>query len=257
MNIFGYNVNLTNSQFKFIILIIIVFVIISFLISVVFAICSYFIFKYLKMSLEENNVFFYNYNKKTQKMLHLYGNCKVTKLYLVRQPFGKLVSFLLNIFTFYKYDKLINENQDNLPYHTFMIIEIKLPNNMKKLLLLEKNNCIQLSENFFVNYLQDMKIIKIKNKKYTLNYILNTTKDRIGDKKFFNWHIFKNNCQKFMKEILITINKYNNSNKEYILRDKIFKIIYFTDFTVHFANSFFMIYNIFFKYIYDNNIFSL
>ena len=102
------------------------------------------------MSIDNNNILFYQYNKKSQKILDAYGDYKITKIYLVRQPFSKIVTFLLNILTLYNYEKLINESHDNFPYHSLLIFEIKLPNNMRKLLLLEKHNYINICENFFV-----------------------------------------------------------------------------------------------------------
>ena len=81
---------------------------------------------------------FYQYNKKSKKILDLYGNYALTKIYLIRQPFSKFITFLLNLFTLYQYEKLINESRENFPYHCLLVFEITLNNGMKKLLLLEK-----------------------------------------------------------------------------------------------------------------------
>jgi len=135
-----------------------------------------------------------------------------------------------------------------------LVFEIVLPNGMKKLLLLEKNNCINISENFFVNNSQEIKELHIKNKNLTINNILNTTQERLGNEKYFNWHLYKNNCQEFTKEILKTIGKYNKKNKNFIFRDKLFKLIIPSEFTLHIGNCLCVFYNIFEKYIYDSNI---
>jgi hypothetical protein len=156
--------------------------------------------------------------------------------------------------------------------------EIKMPNNIKKYIFLEKNNCININENYNINENQDIKGINlcvkkekqsdeaveietevkietetcsnIKNKKkITLNNILKQTRERIGDEKFFNWHIYKNNCQLFTKEILITINKFNKQNKEYIFQDKLLKNMFFPEITIHIFNCFINSYNIIQKYI--------
>jgi len=215
MNLFGYNINTTNiPYFRFIILFIIIFLIVSF---ILFVLLSYFVLKFFKMALDDNNILFYQYSKKSQKLLDLYGDFNIKKIYLVRQPISTFITFLLNVVTFYKYNKLITESQDNFPYHCSIIFEIELPNKMKKLLLLEKNNSINICENFFIHNFQHFKTIPFKNKKYTINSILKNTQKRVGNENFFNWHVYKNNCQEFIKEILITINKYSSSNKKYIL----------------------------------------
>ena len=233
-----------------------IFLILFFLVSMLsFIIISYFVLKFLKLSMDNNNILFYQYNKKSRKILDLYGNCKLTNMYLIRQPFSKFITFLLNIFTLYNYEKLINESQDNFPYHSLIVFEIKLKNGLKKMLLLEKNNCINISENFFINNCQEIKELKLK-KHYTINHILNKTQNRLGNEKYFNWHLYKNNCQEFSKEILKTIGKYNKINEEFIFRDKLFKIIIPSEFTLHIGNCLCVFYNIVEKYIYDSNIFN-
>jgi hypothetical protein len=267
MNEILYNINLneiTNNfslhYIKYISVFLLLFFIVSLLLFIIIVI-SYFILKFLKLGIDNNNILFYQYNKKSKKILDLYGNCKITNAYLIRQPLSKFVSLLLNIGTLYNYEKLINETQDNFPYHSLIIFEIKLENGMKKMLLLEKNNCINISDHFFINNNQEIKQLNIKNNHLTINSILNTTQSRLGNEKYFNWHIYKNNCREFTKEILKTMGKYNKINKDFIFRDKLFNIKLFnviipSDFTLHIVNCLCILYNIIEKYIYDNNIFN-
>lgn len=256
----NFNINLdeiTNNfslhYIKYIIGVLFLFLVVS---TLSFIVISYLILKFLKLSIDDNNILFYQYNKKSKKVLDLYGNCKITNIYLIRQPFSKTNTFILNILTLYNYEKLINESQDNFPYHCLIIFEVKFKNNMKKMLLLEKNNCINISDNFFINNTQEIKKLSIKNKHLTINSILNTTQERLGNEKYFNWHIYKNNCQRFTKEILKTIGKYNKINKNFIFRDKIMNMITPSEFTLHIGNCLCVICNIVEKYIYDNNMFN-
>jgi hypothetical protein len=220
-----------------------------------FIIISYFILKFLKLSIDDNNIFFYHYNKKSKKILDLYGDCKITNMYLIRHPLSKTMTFILNIFTLYNYEKLINESHDNFPYHCLMIFEVKLKNNMKKMLLIEKNNCINISDNFLINNTLEIKKLNIKHKNITINTILNATQARLGNKKYFNWHLYKNNCQNFTKEILKTIGKYNKINNTFIFRDKLINMFSHSEFTLHILNCLCVVGNIVEKYIYDNNFF--
>jgi hypothetical protein len=252
MKLFDYNINSSTIPYLNVIIIFtIIFIIVVF---IIFVLLSYFILKFFKMALDNNNILFYQYSKKCQKLLNLYGNYYIKKIYLVREPFSPLITFLLNIITLYNYNKLITDSQDNFPYHSSIIFEIELPNKMKKLLLLEKNNSINICENFLINNSQQIKTLplKIRNKKYTINSILNITQKRLGNKKFFNWHVYKNNCQEFIKEILITINKYSKTNKEYILCNNILKFLIPSEFTIHIINCSCVISNIFEKYIFDS-----
>lgn len=250
MILFGYNINtIDKSYLRIIILFTITFILISFLL---FVLVSFFVLKFFKMALDDNNILFYQFSKKCQKLLNLYGEYEIKKIYLVREPFSPLITFLLNVITFYKYNKLITKSQDNFPYHSSIIFEIELKNKMKKLLLLEKNNSINLRENFLINNSQQIKTLPLKNKKYTINSILNNTQKRLGNKKFFNWHVYKNNCQEFIKEILVTINKFSKYNKNYILSNNILKFLIPSEFTVHIINCSCVFNNILEKYFFDS-----
>ena len=235
---------------KFILLSLIIIFIIFTCGFIIFVVCSYLIFKMLKSTVDINSILFYDYNKKTKRILNAYGDNIITNIYLIRQPISVLITFVLNICTFYNYNKLITEMKHYIPYHTLIMFEIKQQNNMKKLLLLEKNNSITMNDNFNIHKFQEIKHIKIK-KKYTLNSILKTTQDRIGVNNFFNWNLCDNNCQKFTKEFLVTLNKYNKDTHDYIFSDKLISIIKPTEFALHTLNCICNVYNICEKYIYD------
>lgn len=243
--------NIISSK-PFIIVILVLIVIIVVLTIVV----SYFFVRFLKYSIDDSGIFFYRYNKKCQKILEEYGDCKINNVYLVRQPFGKFINFIFNILTLFKYSKYLSESVDNYPYHPALIFEITQNDNIK-FLLVEKNNCINICETFLINKIYDLKKVSFKKNKFTLNKILKTTQKRIGNNKFFNWNLSKNNCQEFTKEILITLNKNMEKYEDFIFSDKIIKK-YFTepsDFTLHIINCLFIIINFIEKYLLDNNIF--
>jgi hypothetical protein len=215
------------------------------------------VFKLLEISIDYNNIFFYEYNKKCQKILDKYGDCKINNVYLVNQPINKLTVLLFNLLTFFKYNNYFNNSPENYPYHPAFIFEIKYKKDIK-FLLLEKNNCINICESFLMNKSYDFKKIVTSKNKFTLNKILKKTQKRVGIHKFFNWNVYENNCQEFTKEILITLKKYNEKEqvlKDFIFRNKIKQFYSPSDLTVYTINCIFIIVNFFEKYIFDNNIF--
>jgi len=132
--------------------------------------------------------------------------------------------------------KYIETNESFFPFHTSIIIEVGLPNNNKKKIMIEKNNCIKLSLDFRIANNQDMRNISIRKKKYSLNTLLGQTQERIGSNVFFNWHISRNNCQNLVKEVLVTLNKFEK-NKKFILQSEIFNHLKFSSFSLHFINT--------------------
>lgn len=228
-------------------------------ICVLFVISSYYIIKLLNIDIYDFNVFFYDYNKNCKRILEKYGDCKISKIYLTRKPFSKSITFILNIISMYEYDKLMINKNNSFLRHNGIIFEVKLNNGQEKLLFLEKNNSINICENFFIQNKQELKRIIIKKNYYTINDILNSTQKKIGSEKYFNWHIYKNNCKIFIKELLKTIGKYNKSNKDFISHevniDTFVNTVIPSEFTQHMINSTINIFNIIEKYICDFDFF--
>ena len=246
--IMDYNI-ITSNQFIITVILLIIFGFIIFVIS------SFYILRFLQISFEYNNIFFYQYNKKCQKIINTYGNYKINRIYLIRQPLGKMTNFVFNILTLFNYNKYLLESPDNYPYHPALIFEIKKDDNIK-FLLVEKNNCINICESFLINKSYDFKCINMTKSKFTLKKVLNKTQKRIGNQKYFNWNLHKNNCQEFTKEILVTLNKYNEEYTNFIFSDKIIQKYYSpSDLSLYIVNCVFIIINFIEKYLLDNNIF--
>jgi hypothetical protein len=239
----------SNILFIFLLICILLFFIIS-------SIIYYLLIKILQIDIDFNNIFFYQYNKKCKLVLEKYGNYKIQQLYLVRQPFGNIVSLAFNILTCFQYNKYLQQSKNNYPYHPALIFQIKTSDNFTKFILLEKNNCINLCETFLINKnYQFLPIPLNKKNKLTIKQILNSTEKRIGIKSYFNWNICKNNCQEFTKQILLTLNVYNYKYKEFIFSDKIIQLYKPSEFTLHIINCLFIIMNFFEKYILNNDFF--
>lgn len=231
---------------------IIVFII-CFLISFfVFSIISYLVVRILRTSIE-NSFLFNAYNKKCQKILDKYGDWEINRLYLFRRPFSKTINIMLNFITLFEYNRKTRESDEYIPYHTGFIIELKNKKKVK-LLLLEKNHCINICENFIVCNNNEIEYT-INKCNMTLNNLLKITRKRLGDERYFNWNIFENNCNIFTKEILITLKKFTLEKEIFIKRDKIKEFLEPDDFISHIINSVFIIYKFIENYILDNNLF--
>tara|TARA_B110000977_G_scaffold192903_1_gene267094 strand:+ start:1757 stop:2344 length:588 start_codon:yes stop_codon:yes gene_type:complete len=172
-------------------------------------------------------------------MLEKYGEFSIKKIYLTRHPISTFMKTALNIVTLYKFDrelkKYVNKTKNDVffPYHTSIIVEINLAKGKSKFIIIEKNNCIKLSSNFEIRCDHEFIDLKVKKKKYTLKKLLETTRKRIGDNKFFNWEIYKNNCQIIIKEILITLKKFDKKNKEFMYQSGFADELKINDLSLH------------------------
>jgi hypothetical protein len=242
-----FNINFMSLYWKLFILIGLLFLIIGF---IAWVILSYYVLKWFKMNIDKDYIYFNKYNTGCEHILSNFGNYPIKRIYLIRQPITKGAKLLINIITLYKFEKEVkkyidaNNNQHFFPQHTSIIAEIELPNKLRKNILIEKNNCIKLSLNYYINEQQDIRRINIGKKKLTVNSILKKTQERIGNDKFFNWHICRNNCQILTKEILVTLDKFDEKNNNFVYQSDFAKKVNFSDFSLHIINSIVNMHNI-------------
>jgi hypothetical protein len=227
--------------------------------AVIFILIIFFIIiEIFKISLDRM-VFFYDYNKLSKKILKKYGDCEINKIYLIRRSLTNIYIFLMNIVTMFKYDEIVNQSQENLPYHVMMLIEVKLKNNEVKWLLLEKNNCITINDNFILTQgmeIEEIEMNKEEKEKIYLKSFLEETRNRIGNEKFFNWHMYENNCQEFIKELIITIGNYDEYYKKKIFTNKIFELLQPSKFIYNGFNCVHICYMFLEKYIFEMDLFN-
>lgn len=215
---------------------------------------SFFIIKWMRIGIDEHNVYFNEYSSACKRMLQKYGNYPIRRLYLVRQPITKMARIFMNLITLNHFDDAVTKYIDSkdrvfYPRHTFLIAEIKLPNNTRKSVLIEKNNCIKLAVDFHMREEQDVCRVQLDSKKHTIKSILERTRERIGNKEFFNWHICKNNCQMIIKEILITLNQFNAKRERFMYQADFANKLDFSDFSLHIINCIANTYNMIENYL--------
>jgi hypothetical protein len=235
---------------------ILIFVIFLFFIFILFfgACISFIMIKFLQITLDKMS-FFYDYNKLSKKVLKKYGDCEINKMYLIRSSLSKYF-FIMKLATMVQ--SIEHPSKDELPYHTMILIELKLENEKVKWVMLEKNNCITINDNFIIT--QGMKIEELKintlEKKLYLKSLLEETRTRMGNEKFFNWHMYENNCQEFTKELMVTIGIYDDYYKSQIFADKILDLVSPTGFVYCGFNLLHILHNFFEKYIFEIDIFN-
>jgi hypothetical protein len=239
------NINFSYWQLGIIFLILILF-----FCFIIFIIASYFIFKWVRFNISAHYFQINDFSKYQREILKKYGKCKIKKLYLVRNPIIQYLKTLINIITLYNFNKQIEHYKKKMnkhffyPNHTSVICEIETEKGIKKLILIEKTTSFKISTQFKVTHHQELKQVKI-DKNWTIEKILNMTKERMGDKKFFNWHVCENNCQIFVKEILNTLNLCSKKNQNFLMQDYFFsENIIYSDFVHHVINCSLNMYNI-------------
>ena len=99
MKLYGIDI-----PFRYINYIFSIFLVTSFLTLIVGIICSYYVFKWFKVNIDNYNFYLNDYNIDCSRILEKYGEFSIKKIYLVRQPISKFMKTSLNIVTLYKFD---------------------------------------------------------------------------------------------------------------------------------------------------------
>ena len=205
-------------------LILIIFVVIF--LFIVGSLLTFYIFKWLNKNID-TKLYFKSYKKKCKTVLEKYGDMKIKKIYLIKNPVSRFFLIIINLITFnllakyLKKYKLSLKDKNFLIMHTRLLVEIELKNKLRKIILIEKCNGIEVTSNFRIYENEDIMKIKFKNKnKLTINKLLNLTKSKMGEKKFYNWNLYENNCQKFIIKILESLNINNKTYKKFIYQKK-------------------------------------
>ena len=224
---FNYDVFFNNIQkliSKFYLFIIIIFLLFS-LVSIVFVIIIL-IFIYI-LFLKINKQKLNDYCEETKKMILRYGKSKIIKIFICRKSVNNKWLNRLDFLTLHKLNKIYNVNKIK---HTFLIFKLSNYGYLK----LEKDNQIRIS---FLSSLPDCetKEIAIKKKK-ALNKILERTQLEMGISNYFNYDVINNNCQIFVQEILKSLKKLTDKNKEFIYQDELYKIKY-NNYLIGFVNN--------------------
>jgi len=201
MNIINY---ILNNKLKIILYALGIFILCIFIFIVIFffiAWISYICIKYLKLKLfgQLDNIL--EYNTSSRHVLTAFGDCRIKRIYLIRAPIDTIIDVAFNILSCYHWNKF----KPPVTYHVFLLFEVEVSKGMTKYIVVEKINGIYIKSNYTIQ--SDYEFIPIKfnkRKAYTINSVLETTKQRIGLFNFYNWSV-NSHCQIFTYNILKVI----------------------------------------------------
>ena len=147
-----------------------------------------------------------SYTPSAQSVLNKYGNEIINNIVLHRNPLSKNITTLLSTWTGKELDKrLKNEPKDEL-FHVGIWITLT----SGKVIKVEKNANINLEVNPRKPKEEQSSQNVPKPKNLTLGELLENTRRKVGNQKFFSYSAKNNNCSMFIEMIL----KANNLNTE-------------------------------------------
>jgi hypothetical protein len=155
-----------------------------------------------------------NYNNQTRKSLEQYGNMPVKRLTIYRTPILKILDKVLNLVSFGKFGELKKKYGFDQLYHLALIADVGSKN-----LVIEKNEVINVSTSYNTSSKTEKQEIPLNGKELTVNEMFEIGRKNVGDKKWFLYDPFNNNCQYFIKYCLEAVNLYGTPEKDFLFQD--------------------------------------
>jgi len=163
-----------------------------------------------------NNILNFNqFSNISKKTLEDYGNMKIINMAVGKTPLHLILTSTLNLATVGELSRLAKqEGYDNL-YHTFLILDME--NNIK--IIVEKNEVINIAvfNPSSLSQKTELKNIGI-HQTIILNDLINNTQNRMKG-SFFTYDPFYNNCQNFVKNILLSNNLWTQEIDNFFYQD--------------------------------------
>lgn len=148
-------------------------------------------------------------------LLQTYGNLEITQILVGRSPINDMLHKVLNLFSFGKWESIKRHYAFDKLFHLFMIV--RFTNN--KMVLVEKNEVIKITPSFNISDDCEFDNVPLKSNKLTLNHLFITTIKKVGNKRFFLYSAFGDNCQRFLMDILESNDLLTDKLKAFIYQD--------------------------------------
>ena len=149
-----------------------------------------------------------DYPNFTKKMLVQYGNDPITKLTMYRKPIGEYINVVINAVSLGKWNELVKKAGYDKFFHLSLIAEVK-----GEKLNIEKTDVVSISKEVPEGDGTESQDVPLNGKSFTLNELMQKTRTNMGDKAFFEYDGFKNNCQVFVSNLLKSVGLYGATEK--------------------------------------------
>lgn len=153
-----------------------------------------------------------DYNNKTKEMLKQFGGDVITKATIYRKPVDKWIPQVLNAVSLGKWNQAVKKSGYDKFFHLSLIVVCKNePLNVEKLDVVSiKAKDVPSGDTV------ETQEVPLQNKSFTLFQMLEKARADVGDKAFFEYNSFENNCQSFVSYLLKGQGLYTEEAKAFV-----------------------------------------
>ena len=164
------------------------------------------------------------YTKSASKIIEEFGNYEITALQIYRTPLNKMIDFVVNAFTLGYWNNTMKQFGFDRFFHLALVATIKIKQGndfISRNIIIEKNEVINVSTSYRTQDNTETYNISLGTlpKRTTIRSLLDRTRKRMGDDRYFLYDAFSNNCQYFVKNILEANNVLTTSAEKFLFQD--------------------------------------
>lgn len=157
------------------------------------------------------------YNNVSSKTLKDYGNLPIQSLTIYRTPIQGFINTALNALSLGKWNELKTKYGFDELFHLALVANVGSKN-----IIIEKNEVVNISTEYKTSsdtQTYTIDISRVKGPSFTVYNLVENTRKRIGDNQFFSYDAFRNNCQNFLRHLLMTYNLYTYQVNKFVFQD--------------------------------------
>lgn len=154
-------------------------------------------------------------NNISTETLQKYGNEPIRSLTVIRAPLKEHWSQILNYISLGKFNELKKKYGYDKLFHLSLVAHVSEP------IIIEKNEVIHIAPLKTKQFDKGTEHYNIHlSHQMTLNEMIDKTRNLMGNDKFYDYDAFRgNNCQDFIRSILLANNLLSNEANKFIYQD--------------------------------------
>jgi hypothetical protein len=156
------------------------------------------------------------YDNKTTDMLRMVGDKTITKLQIYKAPLKEAFNTALDLISLGKWSKA----KKKFGFDTFFHLGLLATLDDGQTYIVEKLDRPSVSQDFNLSDAGvELLDVPLQGRSLTINKMLEDARKAVGDKKFFEYDSFRNNCQFFVRMLLDNQGLYTEKEKNFFFQD--------------------------------------
>jgi len=171
-----------------------------------------------KKSIDRTIPYRKQYTNKTKNNLDMFNKAQITKLTLVRKPVNSTLINVLNVLSFGLFKKMMKSHSFDKMFHLSLVATLPSGKN----LLIEKLAEINIDPDIEKELTELSEVLTMESyqaNSITLGNLMENTRKFMGDKNYYDYDAFNNNCQNFILSILKGNNLNSPKYEQFIYQD--------------------------------------